>query len=220
MEIQNEVKASPILGLQGDEKDCSQRILKAFRFLEDVGEQVEALMSELDRQIKDINNVPNLDFQVKEFEFDDCPDSSTWLYRSVICTFEICERGRGKPTPPSVYAAYQVSLAPSRPEADDEFDPNLAIMLWKRANEDVCWECEEFELDRDALQEPYEDGEGVWKQREDHRWVLSSGSTSAVVFVTPLVKLNNQEDVSKVVKQLLDETRMLLVQTNEGEKAD
>lgn len=187
----------------------SQTILKAFRFLENVGEQIEAVRKTLEAQVLLCAGLDKLGVKVKAFRELGKDDSSTWLCRTTTDTFEIFRaRKKGRPTP-LIYGAFQISLAPSRTQADQEFFPHVAILL-ADANEAYQWECEEFQLDEEFLADHEQQDDDPWERAGDRRWIAKSGD-HWVAFVVPLVDLKNENDVKvQVIEPFIREVSSLL----------
>lgn len=183
------------------ERSESQRggdaILKAFRFLEDVGNQINALRDTLKLQIQAWGECNNDRLGIRSFKEAGTYDSSEWLWRSVLDTFEIFRSGKGR-RKPIIYAAFQISLAPSRPQADEKFFPHVAVLLagLRPDSEWEQWVPDEFELDEEFL--AHIEGDDPWEKCTERRWVSKSG-LPAVAFVVPLVDLRNALDSADLV---------------------
>lgn len=186
----------------------SDSILHAFRFLEDVGSQIEALRKELKRQVQEPTLLNPLRLTVGKARDDGAIDESGWVWRSVMDSFELYARG----TKPLVYAGFQISLAPSRGEADANFFPNLAVLIagLRTGSDWEQWECEEFELDSALLDGDNESEGDPWKAAGENRWVPRNNGP-AVAFVVRLVELRDRNDVEKkVMRPFVDEIGKIL----------
>lgn len=181
---------------------AGKTILSAFRFLENVGEQIKSLQTTLKSKFQSSDELKKLGVTCKFTDSDYEMDVSKWLARSEIYQFEIYLRGKSGPKKPIIYAAFQISLAPSRPSADERFFPHLAVLLagLRKGNDWEQWECEEFQLDDEFLADSWEDGGDFWKRDEKdvNRWVSARGEP-AVALAIPLTKLKDEEDVKKLV---------------------
>lgn len=190
------------------EKDnkAGRTILQAFRFLEEIGNQLEALRKTLIEQLKSPDLLKNINLKImeKSFRADDAWDSSGWLYRTTIDTFEICRLGKpGKPKTVA-YAAFQISLAPENSRADEEFFPHVAILIvsFKDMASYEQWKCEEFQLDRAFLENP--DDECLeWEEvsTDMTRWISKGDDGYGLALVVPLVQLKDEKSTQKLVIQ-------------------
>lgn len=196
---------------------ASTAILTAWRLVEDVATQVEALRREVTRQVQEATGLEKLGLRVGNPSDDFAENKEKWIVRSVIDTFELYDRHKkGKPIP-RIYAAFQISLAPSRAEADQSFYPNLAILVAGSKQEDHewgQWKPEEFELDNELMIDQKlrdEDDALLWKRENERRWHAASADDPATAFVVPLVELKNEQDVkTKVIQPFVAEVASVL----------
>jgi hypothetical protein len=183
------------------DKPESKAILRAFRFLEDVTEQVQALRKTLRAQVISGAGNKQLSFRIADKFKEDYETSKEdgWLYGSHIDTFEIF-KARGKK--PAIFAAFQISLAPHQKNADETFFPHVAILLAEAGGpgEWEQWECNEFQLDYEYMAEPDPDTGDSWVKSDgvSRRW-QSACNENAVAFVVPLVELCDEKDTKKLV---------------------
>lgn len=197
--------------------DDGEVILRAYRFLDEIGKQVEALTKAIKSRIDVWGNDSRSKINISKFSVDDELSESEWLYRSSINTFEIRKRGTKKNSKPSLYGAFQLSLAAKNPAADDAFFPHVAVLLADATHDDEWkqWTCEEFQLDEEFLRDPEVQEDDPWvlhrdlpDWKENDRWV----GDHVVAFVVPLVALHNEGDVDKlIVGRLEREVKRLML---------
>ncbi|HEX7324042.1 MAG TPA: hypothetical protein VF292_01635 [Rhodanobacteraceae bacterium] len=193
----------------------SSAILSAWRFVEDVAIQVDALRREVRRQVQAAVGIEKLGLRVGRPHSNYTDDKEEWVVRSVIDTFELYDRHKkGKPSP-IIYVAFQISLAPSRAEADGSFYPNLAILVAGSTNDPdwIQWGCEDFELDNERMtgNELLDKNDILWKRVGERRWRAASADDLATAFVVSLVELKNEQDVTtRVIKPFVVEVESML----------
>ncbi len=175
----------------------SLAMLKAFRFLEDVVSQVEALRKTLKEQLKAPNYLEPRKLRVSDPEAEWEYEAAEWIVRSNIDKFEVSLRRPGRSTP-ILHGAFQISLAPPSGRADVNFFPHVVVLLCSADWDE--WYCEEFQLDDDYLDNPNDEEYEQWKQsrNEEGRWEAKSAGAS-VAFVVPLVELANEKDVKRLI---------------------
>jgi hypothetical protein len=195
-------------GSDGD----SRSIVQAFRFLDGIGEQIEALIKEIKSQI--ITWADASEYNISKFRDDAVESKSQWLFRSSIHAFEIRKQGVRKNQKPSLYGAFQVSLALENEAADEFFFPHVAVLLaaLDRNSDWEQWVCEEFQLDSGFLSDAERQDGDAWVMCDgtDDAWESTNGYPVAA-FVVPLVALHDEQDVNeRIVRRLARETNRLL----------
>lgn len=176
----------------------NKAIVNAFRFLENLTDQVNLALKAIASQLQELNGNPlgELGLEIRNIEEgEDACSPSEWVTRSTIRTFEVVrKRKKGL----EFLGAIQASLAPANPRADDSFVPHIAILLAKSGHADP-WECEEFILDDEFLSESDESRDRYpWARVGEWHWVEKSEQSWAA-FVVPLTELRNEADVRSLV---------------------
>jgi hypothetical protein len=114
------------------------------------------------------------------------------------------------PCPPAPDATARWLASPSAEKRWEKRGPNSSDRPYlrqkvkePRANGEYeweSWECEEFQLDEEYLQDANEHSQLPWRRRDGSHthWEDKSG-LPAVAFVVPLVELHNEKDTQKFV---------------------
>lgn len=197
---------------QADADDVSKCILRAFRVVDGVGRQVAALQGVLESEILSLRNDHDLKVVGKNYEPNagGVESSSEWVSRLTLDTFLVVDLGRGSRI--RAYGGFQISLAPCSSDDDEEFFPNLAILLANR-EWDCGWGIGEFEFGTSSLQQVNQNlndqDEGFsWSKdkTEELRW--EDADKSLVALVVPLAALSSSNDViEKVIEPMKVELR-------------
>ncbi|RYZ89796.1 MAG: hypothetical protein EOP06_08810 [Proteobacteria bacterium] len=192
-----------------------EAIINAFRFVEDVWSQTQALRKTLESQVISHERLRALGLSVGKFVEDyECTDDSC-MNRSIIDAFDLYfARKKGRRVP-VIHCAFQISLAPVRKRADANFFPHVAILL-ATATENDSWDCEEYQLDYEYLAEIEDEG-NKWERTSQRRW-KGSKNEDVVAFVVPLGDLRNDQDTEReVVKPFFAEVENMLKYLNQVE---
>lgn len=196
--------------LNASNDNDGKAILAAYRFLESVAAQVEALREAIRHQLtRPGNSLQEAGYEVSGLknDVDDRYDKHGWFCRTSFDTFDI-KKSKGKAM--VFRCAIQISLAP-RPrsqEVDDEFFPHVAIIVYPISH-GRHWACraeDDFILDNEYLsgEASPADWEGVWMYGGKLTWI-DEKTTDIFVFAVPLVWLSNTNDVQlRVVDRLRD----------------
>lgn len=188
----------------------SKAIVSAFRFMEELIDQVNALRRKIEvHLVSDDKKLKEIGLESRSFtrDADYTNITADWLTRSTLDTFEIV-KAKGKKR--LFNCAIQVSLAPRDPSADQLFVPHVAILVALSQYSD-SWECEEFILD-DLFLEREGDDVYAWRLDGELRWVEKDEALWSAN-VVPLIDLRNEEDVfSRIACKLKDELVCLMKQ--------
>ncbi|MBS0457377.1 MAG: hypothetical protein JSS44_08630 [Proteobacteria bacterium] len=194
-------------------------ITQAFRFLEQVWQQIDALQKTLKEQAINASGAKDLGVKISNYKasIDCCEDDNASITRSVLDTFEVHRIGKkGRPAP-IAYGGFQISLAPNDAAADEAFFPHVAILLGAQKSCDP-WECEEFQLDERYLttksddDDDDDDDDELWAQDQSNpaRW-KAKDHDFLVARVVPLVELKSEQDTqAKIIVPLLEEIRLMI----------
>ncbi len=186
----------------------SRCIINAFRFMEELASQIEAMRAVCMAELKSSSLLRAMNLRVDNFGGKSEMESSKWLCRSALKTFDIFEIRPGRPRA-LLRGALQVSLAPESSDADADFFPHIAVLL-AEADGTSPWDIGEFQLDDRALQERDEDGGLYWEPAGSDRWIARENFDGAA-FVVPLFDLKNEQDVRNlVIGRMCEEIKSLL----------
>jgi len=182
-------------------------ILHAFRFIEAIAEQIEALKKAIIEQLRSTNGpLQELRLESRNFqEGEGESENAGWIFRSSIDTFEIVHaKGKKK----VFECAIQISLAPANDRADKMFVPHVAV-LFGRADKCDPWKCEEFLLDDEHLRDSDKHEGCPWAPVSEWGWAANDGNWGALV--VPLVELRDERDVKRlIVEPFAGELKKLL----------
>lgn len=188
--------------------DTSSAILRSYRVIEHVGSQLEALWSELIRELENKPDHEGYSIIINEAEDYEEDDENNYVHRTLGRNFDVALKTKGKKgiAKKEIMLTIQVDLAPKKPEYDDHFYPYLALMTCKLSEGDY-WEVNDFPPEewKDDLWKNNPPGENSSTANGNWRCVSPFGHYAYFEYsIKPLLEIKTTDDIKILVKLALD----------------